>query len=607
MRGIVRNFSQVHLEYPGLYPPLRPPSPVKRTPWPKPKFKKVILSDIETKPSCRDLQDVARNAADRSDKMRVALFNLRRAGKPQSPSPEPDQEDKKITSTRTISPPRKKGRKLLAAVQATPPPEIVEFTYTWQEHNTLPLKEKVEQELKQIYCPVEEIEQRFAATDSLGIELTLDALKVLFENRFPVVVKLRIGMTSASVQEKEQGEEDQEQASADAETFSPEEQEEIDKAMKQLHEKETTVMIGTLNGTRDSSDEVEPVLIGLEELQHPVAENGGSRHATAVVAFRTLMIVRRKLELLTIVEERKGIFEKEAERKVELFKDVTAGNSPPEGLLYIRQFVGKYAHKPEANPADADKSNFEHFAATFGMPRKHMYFEAMMDLAKATVTWWAQETLKLAYEGGESDQIKRHMDVVQNIGAAKQVYEELDQLLKECLEIMGDKLAERCLKVAQSLQEKDEATQARSKDAQHKSAKDSAQAVNDEIRRAVSLGAPNKHPMLIKAKEIATALEQTEKARYGLKALLAAEKIRKRDEEEALVYEKGQGFPPVGPASDYADKIDKEIKECIKLGALPNNESILKAIAMGKEMRDLDGIRKRTANRAKRLAADASK
>jgi len=360
-------------------------------------------------------------------------------------------------------------------------------------------------------------------------------------------------------------------------------------------------MVATLNGVEDTSEEVHVVLEGLEELQRPVIESGGSRHATAIVAFRTLLVVRRKHELLKAVEERKAMFERDAALKEKIFQDVTNDTAPcPEGLLQIRQFITKYVHKPEDNPADGDRSNFDHFAGSFGMPKKHMYYEQMLELAKETVIWWAMETLNLAMSNGESEQIKRHMDVVQAIGAAKEVYDEIAEYMKQCLDIMGDRLAERCLKVAMNLRDKDQATVEKSKEAQPKSAKDAALAINDEIRRAVSLGAPNRHPMLLEAKAITTILEAEEKSRYGYRALLAAQKIKAKDQLDAVAYEKAEGVPPVGPASASADKIDKEIKAAIKDGAPPTNEFIVEATQIAKGLRDEDGIRKRKVARFKR-------
>jgi len=366
-------------------------------------------------------------------------------------------------------------------------------------------------------------------------------------------------------------------------------------------ETETNMMVATLNSLKDSAVELKERARVLEELQDPVTEAGGARHPTAIIAQRNLSVVLRKAELLEVVEARIAALESKCIQKEDLFKKVTANASPSfEGMFGVRQFVMQYAHKPEESPADADKSNFGIFVATFGIPKKHVYFERMMKLANTTALWWASETLRLAENGAESDAIKRHMDVVNSIGADKSVLAQADATMKACAEILGARLAEQCLRTALKLQEKDKSLVERSKDAQPQSAKDCAAAINDDIRRAVSLGALQKHPAMLEAKQIVMMLEAEEKVRYGLDALLKAQKIERLDSEAAAAYEKKEGVPPVGSASEAADAIDKKIKDAIKKGAPESHDHIKGAAALAKQLRDIDGIRKRTANRAKR-------
>jgi len=311
---------------------------------------------------------------------------------------------------------------------------------------------------------------------------------------------------------------------------------------------------------------------------------------------------------LSVVEKRKALLETLAEQKEQLFKEVTENINPcPEGLLHTRQFVARMSNHPEENPADGPRGNFELFASHFGMHKKHMYFEQMLATAKDAVKWWMAETMQLALSGAESEKIKRNIDVVHAIGADKAVYDEIAEDLRRTMEIMGDMLAQRCLTIAQTLKEKDAIIVSKSKDAQPQSAKQKNNLINEEITRAVGLGAPNKHPMLLEAKNIAVYLEAQEKDRYGLRALLAAEKIQEKDRVEADAYEKKWSLPPVGPASAYADKVDKEVKEARKLGCPENCEHMLKATEVGKTLRDEDGTRKRMASRAKRLLAEAAK
>lgn len=589
-------YSSVPMEYPGLDPTLRPASShfCPHIFYPKPKTPKLVPgARKKALPSGRNEADLARVAAEKSVRMRDALFNLRRAGKPEksetpshSPEPVPKKSKKK----------QKKEAKVATAVKDVP--QTCEFSYTWeQQQGGMTFQQKAEEELKNRGVSVEDLGRRISIVDSLGIQLELDGAAALFEKRFPIQVTLLVSKLPALPGEEASDEEEAEEQEAEEKTEK-----------SHLEEKETTIMIGCLGGVRDTHAETLLILQGLQELQDPVLEAGGSRHATAIVAARTLLVVRRKAELLARVEERKALFDTLIEQKQKILEDVTANTSPcPDGLLGIRQFVARLANKPEENPADADKSNFEHFANNFGMHRKHMYFEEMLESAKVLIKWWSKETMRLAVEGAESDVIKRNIDVVNGIGAAKEAYDEIADDMKETVEIMGDMLALRCLEFARKMKEQDAEVVKRSKDAQPQSAKEKALAINNEIRRAVSLGAPAKHQMLSEAKGIATYLEAEEKDRYGYRAFLAAQKIQQKDENDAMVYEKKEGVPPVGPASHSADMVEKEIKEALKLGAPATSDHIANTTKISKDLRDADGNRKRTAARAKRLMEAAAK
>jgi hypothetical protein len=385
--------------------------------------------------------------------------------------------------------------------------------------------------------------------------------------------------------------------------LSPDEQAKQDAEaakQKQEDEKNTSMLILTVNCTTDTFASVSDAVRVFQEMQDPVVAAGGARHPTALLAARNLAVVSRKAVLLQPVEVRLAALEDAVGKKDVIFKAVAAGEPCPQDLLAVRQFVARYIHKPDDNPGDADKSNFSGFVSTFGLPKKHMHFERMMSLAATAAIWWSAQALELAQAGADSDTIKRLMDVINNIGADKEAVKKAEASMKQCADILGDRLSEQCLKVAQDLQFKDQTKVERSKEAQPQSAKDCARDINDQIRRAVSLGAPQKHECLVKAKAIATLLEQEELVRYGLKAFLAAQKAEQRDKDMCAAYEKKEGIPPLGQAIEAADNVDREIKEAIKKGAPESHEHIRNATAIAKELRDLEGIRKRTVNRAKR-------
>jgi len=445
-----------------------------------------------------------------------------------------------------------------------------------------------------------EIKDRYSAVCSMGMDLELDS--PLFQKRFPINVTLAIA--ESLNMEPEAAESPQVEEPLTEEEIAAKKK--AAKEAKEAEERGNSILLAALNSLIDTEAEVAVTLQALQDLQAPLNETGGGRHATAIIANRTANVLIRRTELLHKVEERKAALDVAVKRKEQIFKDVTDNTPCPDALVGVRQFVVLYTHKPEEYPGDADKSNFNDFAAKFGLPRKHKLFENLMETAKDIVMWWVATTMDLCMEGAESEQIKRHMDLIAAVGADKSVYEEISGQISEMTEILGDRLAERCLKVANQLKDKDAGVVQRSADAQPNSARDNALAVNDEIKRAVNLGCPNKHAMLIETKAIAIYLEGEEKIRYGLKALLAAQKLKKRDDDDAMLHEKSNGIPPVGPASAFADKVDKEIQDAKKLGASPTHQHMIDAKAISSALRDLDGTRKRLENRAKRQSQDAS-
>merc|ERR1719454_829886 len=122
--------------------------------------------------------------------------------------------------------------------------------------------------------------------------------------------------------------------------------------------------------------------------------------------------------------------------------------------------------------------------------------------------------------------------------------------------IMGDRLAEKVLAIAEKLSEKDAQVVERSKDAQPEHARKVADQIDEELKQAVALGAPPKHAMLAKAKNIAVSFHIEEGARWALKASQFAK--RKQEEDSAMAAKYTDKVPPVGPASERGDAIEKE-------------------------------------------------
>mmetsp|Transcript_147316 Transcript_147316/g.274467 ORF Transcript_147316/g.274467 Transcript_147316/m.274467 type:complete len:758 (+) Transcript_147316:109-2382(+) len=377
-------------------------------------------------------------------------------------------------------------------------------------------------------------------------------------------------------------------------------------------EKEMTLMNGTLTNLNDTEADLRNTEKMLLQAFEPVCDYGGAMHPTTIISKRTLSVVRRKAELLHMVEERLQQLRDCWKNRERLANEVAAGGSAPPEMMQVRKFWMMYVHKDNLNnicePIDADKSNFESFCSSFGLPRQHASFEECRFIAKELSKWWSQEALNRAMKEAHPDIIARLMAVVENIGTEKGDDAEVQATMGEAREILGDMLAEKVLKTAKALKEKDEFATAAAPDMPvPEKARGFANQIIGDIKQAVALGTPTKHKSLQEAKQIASWFEAEEKNRIALRALKNAEKIQAKDAEFAETFEKREGFPPVGPGAEAAQKVEQEIKKAKELGVREEHATLAEVKEIASELKQLDGERKRLANRAKRMAAEAKK
>jgi hypothetical protein len=372
-------------------------------------------------------------------------------------------------------------------------------------------------------------------------------------------------------------------------------------------EEQQTLLNQTLSSLDDVEAELRVTESMLRELHEPVGELGGKRHATTIVSARTLAVVSRKAHICKAAESYLNAFMAVDATREALRDSVISGPTEiPEGYRGQKKSISSLVHRNSAghkmNPVDADKAPFEVFAASFGLAPDHSSLVKLMTLATEATEWWAEETLAEALRGSDSYVLQRMINVC--IGFLD-ISETGHPKLVEVRTILGDRLAETVFDIAQKLQVKDAEVVKRSEHAQPDHARQVADMIDDEIKQAVALGAPNKHPKLAAAKQIAVTLHIEEKNRWALKARQAANK--KKTEDEAMVEKYGDKVLPVGPASAAGDAIEKEIQACIKKGAPEEHPHIHAAKSIMKWLRDQDGERKRMAAREKRLAEAAAR
>jgi len=113
---------------------------------------------------------------------------------------------------------------------------------------------------------------------------------------------------------------------------------------------------------------------------------------------------------------------------------------------------------------------------------------------------------------------------------------------------------------------------------------------------AVGSGVSADHPKLIAAMRLL-------RDRLGDLCLKDAKDRQQRDADMAAAQE----LPPVGPASNAADKIEAKVKTAIQEKVPANDDRLLEALKIAKDLRAEDGQRKRMVARQKRLDEEAKK
>lgn len=366
-------------------------------------------------------------------------------------------------------------------------------------------------------------------------------------------------------------------------------------------EPDETIMRATLMDLEDTEETVRKIEASLAAYAEPVTDFGGKRHATAVVSNRTLLVTRRKAELLHATEHRIQEIEGAFVRREDIIVDVVQDTRPaPPEMINIHKFLKAHIHSGPVDPVDENKTLFDMFVSKFGLCKDHRTILRLEALASETTDWWAHASLREAEGGVDAYAIQRLIDTTVSIAGNAD-----HPALQQCRKLLAEMLARKVLQNALRGAEKDQALVNNSKSAQPISAREAADAINTEFRAAVTLGANSNHPAMEQAKMIAMDLAMEEKNRWGLKALQFAHEAKGRDEAAALAC--APGVLPVGQAEDKAAQIDHAVSDALAKGALPTHEHIQKAEAIAAELREEDGLRKRLAAKEKRMAAKAAR
>lgn len=353
----------------------------------------------------------------------------------------------------------------------------------------------------------------------------------------------------------------------------------------------------TLSELADSSSSLLAGLAAMEAAQEPIAENGGSRHPTAVLAARSAAVLVRKAELLQKAEARSAAFERAHAAAAELNELLREQDvdTPPD-LLGTKDFLSTVLHK-DGRPQDADKSDFEGFASSFGLDRQHQEILKIKRLQAEACDWWAQKLLEEIENGTTTDHMQRMIRILKEINEGEDL-----PALKQAGAILSDKLAERVLVAAEQLKAQDAEAKAASTTPDPENCRRCADRIAEDLRLSKAMGCTPKHPKMLKAKGIEVAFRLEEKNRHARKVLLAARERRDRDAKAAEQAKLEGQVPEVGMATTAAEAIDADIdRVTMAEGVMPTHADLREAKQVAKDLRDVEGQRRRLQAREKRL------
>lgn len=362
-------------------------------------------------------------------------------------------------------------------------------------------------------------------------------------------------------------------------------------------EVQETLMLATLRDCQDCFAGADYMANLLGDAQNPVSDLGGSRHASAVFARRTYCVVRRKADLLKDAEGRLAGLEEGQAEKEGLAREMYDGSLErlPAKMVGLKPFVAKIVHKDGDTPADGDRTNFERFVQSFGLPRSHQVLNQIRQLTKQAGDWWSATAMQEARAGADGDTIQRFIDAVIDITGEKDY-----PGLKEVRVILADRFAEKVYELAKRLVARDQMNVERSERPQTESAQEAADGILTAFNECIHLGASGKHPLMEEAKKMETELRKAVVDRKAETVLYSAKRYQLRDQQTAE--REAPAIPEVGRAWELADTIEREIRHAVEKLGVPDGHKFLKeAKAVSQELRDEDGQRRRLAAHEKRL------
>jgi hypothetical protein len=275
-------------------------------------------------------------------------------------------------------------------------------------------------------------------------------------------------------------------------------------------ESDEALLHSTLKDTHDSEAALRTLEINLADGTGMIADCGGARHATNLISTRTLLVVKRKAELLHRIEQRTAAIEKVMSRCDEVCAGIVAGTTdqPPE-LMEVTRFIRAHTHN--GNPADENKTDFVNFANSFKLPAAHGQLTKLREVGSAAGEWWAEACVREAIGGVGHAALRRLFDVALGSGVDPTHFK-----LVRAEVILTDRLAERVIKEARTRLETDTAMAARTAVPQVGPASVAADKIEQDIKQAQAEGVKKTDLRLKEASQIAQQLREADGQRKRL-------------------------------------------------------------------------------------------
>lgn len=368
----------------------------------------------------------------------------------------------------------------------------------------------------------------------------------------------------------------------------------------------------------ETSDSIESLHRQIEGLQAAEEEICGSKHATARVAERTAQVIKVKIQRLQILKDAQDSYVNCVDQRVSLLELARQG-SDPEVLAQeahgFRRTVDRAVHRDGHNdgrPQDADKCNWPGFLQTFGLPEGHSAIAAAASILNSGVDTWAnsclakaQEIVNAATRPGVAYaevfdcylQLCR-ANLLTRKAACMSGFEECLKTMKALeVELKGNALqltANHLTVTVERIMAEDADIERRADEEPQVGgmfASDAAEKVLRLISESLKIGVHPGHESVRFARDCVPSLK--------------AEGIRR--DAKAMIYACDQEFDKKGyiedAATKCADRVELMIRKAVQQGLSEAHPKMQAAYAAGKELRELEGWRKREANAAKRRAS----